>query len=724
IGPKLMEKIPCDENNCSYLEYLNCHISGNTFELKSTTSSLEKLCKSKATGLDKISAKLLRYCPDLLSESLTVIFNCSINTAIFPDEWKCSKVLPLFKHGERRDLNNYRPISIIPVVAKVFERIIYDQIYAFLTDNNLLCNSQSGFRSLHSTVTALLESTNNWAYNIDQGRVNAVVFLDLKKAFDTVNHDGILLSKLNAYGLGGAVANWFKSYLSDRSQKCYVNGHLSNNRTLLCGIPQGTILGPLLFLLYINDLPNCLEHSQARMYADDTNLTFAIPCLEIDGVSIDKVLQAKSLGVYLDENLSWNIQINELTKKIASASISKFGIIHLRTFHSIILPSIFRDNCLFIGANVRQAVNDGRADFMPVFLSEIPLLFRRNILNIDVALVQVSPPDRHGFCSLGPSVDIARSAIQNAKYIIALSNPSMPRTFGDSLIHKSHVDVMVEVDYPLPELKTEEPNNVEKSIGKLIAENLVEDGATLQMDNDIVQNSHERQETEAVEGFEVTNDCLGEPHAGIHEAGRLPDYVAVDIPSITIWGRRADGSIITVNSSTIINAYHEITRWRKNTFLVPYGKVGRDFIDQLTQHINDWNNASQTQHIALKAAIVLLATALQKPSVKSKAKDHKECLEKRLALWKEGEVESLLREGRSIQKSLAKAKRTEPPNKAKIFAKLVMEGQINSALRYLSEADCDGVLPLTDDVMRQLQEKRPEAQEAKLGSLLFGPFEE
>ncbi|CAB4003712.1 Hypothetical predicted protein [Paramuricea clavata] len=103
-------------------EYLNCHISGNTFELKSTTSSmvcslLDKLCKSKATGLDKISAKLLRYCPDLLSESLTVIFNCSINTGIFPDEWKCSKVIPLFKHGERRDLNNYRPISIIPVVA-------------------------------------------------------------------------------------------------------------------------------------------------------------------------------------------------------------------------------------------------------------------------------------------------------------------------------------------------------------------------------------------------------------------------------------------------------------------------------------------------------------------------------------------------------------------------------------------------------------------------------
>lgn len=161
-------------------------------------------------------------------------------------------------------------------------------------------------------------------------------------------------------------------------------------------------------------------------------------------------------------------------------------IIHIHTdgeaeYATKEFEGIFRANCLFIGGNLRTAVNEGRADFMPVFLSEIPLLFRRNILNIDVALVQVSPPDEHGFCTLGTSVDIARAAVQNAKYIIALCNASMPRTFGDSLIHESHVDAMVEVDCPLPELKTKEPNDVEISIGKLIASNLVEDGATLQM---------------------------------------------------------------------------------------------------------------------------------------------------------------------------------------------------------------------------------------------------
>ena len=126
----------------------------------------------------------------------------------------------------------------------------------------------------------------------------------------------------------------------------------------------------------------------------------------------------------------------------------------------------------------------------------------------------------------------------------------------------------------------------------------------------------------------------------------------------------------------------------------------------------------------VQSAIVLFATALQKPSMKSKAKDHQECLTRRLALWKEGEIDSLLREGRSIQKRTLKTKRAKPPDKAKIFAKLVMQGQINSALRYLSDDDCGGVLPLTDDVMRQLHEKHPEAQEAKLGSILFGPVEE
>jgi len=127
--------------------------------------------------------------------------------------------------------------------------------------------------NLHSTVTALLEVTNDWAYNIDKSSVNAVVFLDLKKAFDTVDRH-IHLSKLHEYGVEGISHCWFRSYLDNRKQKCFVNGSLSNSQSLTCGIPKGTILGPLLFLVYINDLPNCLSISKPRMYADDTHSSF------------------------------------------------------------------------------------------------------------------------------------------------------------------------------------------------------------------------------------------------------------------------------------------------------------------------------------------------------------------------------------------------------------------------------------------------------------------
>ena len=133
----------------------------------------------KASGLDKICARLIRECAHLICISICKIFNCSLTTGIFPDDWKCAKVTPLFKHGGSSDMNNYRPISVISVVAKVFERITYGQVYAYLSEHSIISKSQSGFRSIHSTVNALLEVTDSWAFDIDRGNVNAVVFLDL-----------------------------------------------------------------------------------------------------------------------------------------------------------------------------------------------------------------------------------------------------------------------------------------------------------------------------------------------------------------------------------------------------------------------------------------------------------------------------------------------------------------------------------------------------------------
>ena len=148
----------------------------------------------------------------------------------------------------------------------------------------------------------------------------------------------------------------------------------------------------------------------------------------------------------------------------------------------------FRVNSLFIGPNVRKATNAGYADYIPIFLSEVPLLFRRNILPLDVALVQVSPPDQHGFCSLGVSVDVSLSAIENATHVIAVINPNMPRTHGDGIIHVRNLNAIVEDDTPLPEICPPPPNPVQKAIGKHVA-SLIEDGATLQMGIGAIPNA-------------------------------------------------------------------------------------------------------------------------------------------------------------------------------------------------------------------------------------------
>ena len=146
------------------------------------------------------STKLIRECADLISIPSCNIFNNSLSSGLFPDDWKCARVTPLFKQGERTDVNNYRPISVISIIAKLFERIVYHQLYSFLASEEIITDHQSGFRSLHSTVTALLEATDSWAFHIDRRNANAVIFLDLKKASDTVDHD-VLLGKLTLYGI-------------------------------------------------------------------------------------------------------------------------------------------------------------------------------------------------------------------------------------------------------------------------------------------------------------------------------------------------------------------------------------------------------------------------------------------------------------------------------------------------------------------------------------------
>ena len=294
----LANGIPPNDNNNGLSYINNINVNNNKFSFSFASSSnvfshLNKLCRSKATTLDNISSKIIRECADLISVSLCDLFT-------FPDDWKCATVTPLFKQGEASDLNNYRPISLISVTAKVFKRIVYEQLYKFLSNEDIISTRQSGFRSLHLTVTALLETTDNWAFNIDRGNVNnAVVFLYFKKAFDTVDHD-ILVSKMNLNGIQGIALDWFRSYLTNRTQRCLVNGSLSRICSLKCAVLQGTILGPLFILIYINDLPNCLTCCQPRMYADDTHITY--PDVDVNSIQLNLNHGLGNLNKWLTSN--------------------------------------------------------------------------------------------------------------------------------------------------------------------------------------------------------------------------------------------------------------------------------------------------------------------------------------------------------------------------------------------------------------------------------------
>ena len=249
----------------------------NTFNFSSITTeevieALSQLYPKKAPGIDGISIRLLRNTIYVIAEPLANIFNLSLRTAIFPDDWKLAKISPIFKDGTKNDSGNYRPISVISTVAKLFEGIVYHQLRSFIAANNILIDQQSGFRPKHSTEIALISSINEWLLNMDKGFVNGVLFLDLKKAFDTVNHD-ILLSKLELCGIKGNSLDWLRSYLRNRKQACSVNGTISRQREIKCVVPQGSNLGPMLFLLYINDLLHCLKTTKTKLFADDTNLS-------------------------------------------------------------------------------------------------------------------------------------------------------------------------------------------------------------------------------------------------------------------------------------------------------------------------------------------------------------------------------------------------------------------------------------------------------------------
>ena len=212
--------------------------------------SIQNLDEKKAKGLDDIGISFLKEGMCVITEPLTHIINQSINTGIFPDKWKEARVLPLHKSGLTDDPYNYRPISILSVLSKIIERHVHDQIYKHLSEHNLLYEYQSGFRPQHSCEAALLQMIDTWLKAIDDNQLVGTIFLDLQKAFDVVDHS-ILVKKLGLYGLSENSVKWFSSYLSNRKQKVSLNGCVSDFKEITAGVPQGSILGPLLIIHYL-----------------------------------------------------------------------------------------------------------------------------------------------------------------------------------------------------------------------------------------------------------------------------------------------------------------------------------------------------------------------------------------------------------------------------------------------------------------------------------------
>ena len=232
---------------------------------------LKNLNTTKSTGLDEIGPRILKLSSEIIAKPLSHIFNLSIRKGWFPNNLKHAKIIPIHKKGSTHDVNNYRPISILPTLSKILERHIASNLARFLEENNLLHVNQSGFRKNHSCETALVALMDEWLSAIDDHHVIGTVLLDLSKAFDMVNHN-LLLEKLQLYHCSPLALQWFTSYLSNRHQTVSLSGNLSTPQLITAGVPQGSILGPLLFILYINDLPLHITGSETNMFADDTTI--------------------------------------------------------------------------------------------------------------------------------------------------------------------------------------------------------------------------------------------------------------------------------------------------------------------------------------------------------------------------------------------------------------------------------------------------------------------
>ena len=369
IGTNLSSTINTNDDNFTFQQYLQTPSTStcilNNICERDVLKLIHELDNKSSSGNDCISNKMLKYIKNEISRAVTLIINQMLNSGIFPDRLKISKIIPVYKKGNANLLNNYRPISLLPTISNIFERVIYNQLYNYFNDNQLLSEQQYGFRAQHSTELAALKLVDYIKHAIDQKRTPVNIYIDLSKAFDTLNFD-ILLYKLAYYGVTGTAHKLIESYLTNRIQYVKYDTHQSTLKQIKTGVPQGSILGPLLFSIYINDLVTVNSQFKFLMYADDTTIYFDIEdfnnneienqinnelnkmniwlkqnrlslnaektkCMifhtrqrhieprqfSIDGKEIENVKFFKFLGIIFDEHLTWKSHTKMVTNKLS-----------------------------------------------------------------------------------------------------------------------------------------------------------------------------------------------------------------------------------------------------------------------------------------------------------------------------------------------------------------------------------------------------------------------